>query len=179
MRLGGMNGDIREGVIQKGTKVIFNDGSSSKLASDVKYIGGWFTPISEICEEHATDPCECDTSPPKKIIPPIDRTATTTLHGTPVNELHTKQASEPTGMHSDYLVLNEEERSKGFVRPVRRSYIHLKCGAETSMGRAPAETYARDPKFYGATFCCHCNNHYPVGIDGEFVWDGTDEKVGT
>lgn len=30
-----------------------------------------------------------------------------------------------TGMHRDYWVLSEEERSKGFVRPVRRSYRHV------------------------------------------------------
>ena len=40
-----------------------------------------------------------------------------------------------------------------------------------------AATYARDPKFYGATFCINCRMHRPVGPDGEFVWDdGT--KVG-
>lgn len=50
------------------------------------------------------------------------------------------------------------------------------CGTVTTMGTALAETYARDPGFYGATFCCHCNRHLPVG---EFVWDGTDETVGS
>jgi hypothetical protein len=46
------------------------------------------------------------------------------------------------------------------------------------MGQAIAETYARDPHFYGATFCVRCSKHRPVGEDGEFVWDdGT--KVGT
>lgn len=47
------------------------------------------------------------------------------------------------------------------------------------MGRKLSETYARDPGFYGATFCCRCNAHFPVGANGEFVWDGTNEKVGT
>ena len=28
----------------------------------------------------------------------------------------------PDGMQRSYLVLSEEERAKGFVRPVRRSY---------------------------------------------------------
>ncbi len=53
------------------------------------------------------------------------------------------------------------------------------CGALTTMGRALAETYARDPKYYGATFCCNCGKHFPVGEDGEFIWDGTTERVGT
>lgn len=77
-----------------------------------------------------------------------------------------------------YLVLSEEERAKGFVRPVRMTYIHQTCGTATTMGQAIAETYARDPQFYGATFCVRCSMHRPVGPDGEFVWeDGS--KVGT
>ena len=31
----------------------------------------------------------------------------------------------PDGQQKTYLVLSEEERAKGFVRPVRRSYIHV------------------------------------------------------
>ena len=85
-----------------------------------------------------------------------------------------------TGQHQAYWVLSAEERAKGFVRPVRRSYIHLKCGTLTTMGQAIAETYARDPKYYGATFCCHCGGHFPVGQNGEFTWDDqSGQKVGT
>lgn len=111
--------------------------------------------------------------------PPVDRDAIATLHGTDPDELRRQHAAQPIGQHADYIVLNDDERAKGFVRPVRRSYIHQKCGSKTTMGQKLAETYARDPKFYGATFCRACNQHYPVGIDGEFVWDGTTEKVGT
>jgi hypothetical protein len=78
-----------------------------------------------------------------------------------------------------YLVLSDEERAKGFVRPVRKTYVHEPCGGKTTMGYALAETYARDPHFYGGTYCAHCGSHYPVGEHGEFVWDGTTEKVGT
>jgi len=85
---------------------------------------------------------------------------------------------EPTGMAPVYLVLSDEERAKGFVRPVRRSYVHEKCGGATRMGEAIAETYARQPHFYGATYCVHCGMHRPVGADGEFVWDD-GSKVGT
>jgi hypothetical protein len=85
-----------------------------------------------------------------------------------------------TGMNAAYLVLSEEERAKGFVRPYRDSYLHTKCGVVTRMGQAIAETYARKPTFYGATFCAHCQTHLPVGEDGEFVWDdGSGQKVGT
>lgn len=137
---------------------------------------------------------------------------------------------EAVPMAEVYLVLSDEERAKGFVRPVRRTYVHVGspgpqfpifdltaeqrelvgdsfakwepypeselpktgkfwtekqldevgkgCGTSTTMGKELAETYARDPKFYGATFCVHCSMHRPVGADGEFVWDdGT--RVGT
>lgn len=142
-----------------------------------------------------------------------------------------------TGQHEIYLVLSDEERAKGFVRPVRNVYVHIGrkpqykgiwymlddekkkefpnkdyvaimtvltdengkptggsyvtqkeldawregkyidgCGTETRMGQVLSETYARDPKFYGATFCCQCNKHLPVS---EFVWKGTNETVGS
>lgn len=85
-----------------------------------------------------------------------------------------------TGMHTSYWILTKEERSKGFVRPVRRTYIHEVCNTETQMGLAIAETYARDPKFYGATFCVECREHLPVGEHGKFVWkDDPTQKVGT
>lgn len=84
----------------------------------------------------------------------------------------------PTEQAPVYLVLSDEERAKGFVRPVRRSYVHLVCGTETTMGQALAETYARQPSFYAATWCMECERHLAVGEDGEFVWpDGS--KVGT
>lgn len=89
----------------------------------------------------------------------------------------------PDGMQDKYLVLSDEELAKGFVRPVRRSYIHETCGTETRMGLALSETYARDPNFYSGTFCVGCRQHYPVGPKGEFRWieaDGlTGPKVGT
>lgn len=144
----------------------------------------------------------------------------------------------PSGQQEKYVVLSDEERAKGFVRPVRRSYKHVGiagprypirdltdeekqgpdvgyvkfetypqdelpltgrfwtqaqldavgkgCGTVTTMGRELAETYARDPHFYGATFCCGCGKHLRVGSDGEFVWVDnpgtgwpTGERVGT
>lgn len=137
--------------------------------------------------------------------------------------------TEPAPQKEVYLVLSEDERAKGFVRPVRESYKHVGlstkyplrdltdyekerhagrgyvkfevypesespktgkywtqaeldkigkgCGTITTMGRALAETYARDPAFYGATYCVHCGLHLPVA---EFVWVASnDERVGS
>lgn len=84
-----------------------------------------------------------------------------------------------TGQHEAYWILSAAERAKGFVRPVRRSYRHTLCGTVTTMGQAIAETYARELRFYTATFCVACHGHFPVGEAGEFMWDSTNEKVGT
>jgi hypothetical protein len=135
----------------------------------------------------------------------------------------------PTGQQDAYLVLSDEERAKGFVRPYRDSYVHVGapgpkyplrdlteeekerlkgsgyakyepypesespvlgsywtqerldavgkgCGTLTKMSREISETYARDPKFYGGTFCIGCRKHLPLA---EFRWAGTDETVGS
>lgn len=103
---------------------------------------------------------------------------TTLTDGTPVTPDH-REIDPSTGMQKGYVVLSAEERAKGFVRPVRHSYVHDKCGSVTTMGTALAETYARDPKFYSGTFCTTCRAHFPVGENGEFIWSGTKEKVGT
>lgn len=160
---------------------------------------------------------------------------TTLSDGTQVYPEHTNiiKYGARKGQQEGYVVLAEEERAKGFVRPVRRSYRHVgapgpkyplraltddeskalgcwnpgnrfeqypasespvigriwraedlakigrACGVVTTMGQTLAETYARDPYFYSGTFCCGCGTHFPVGPDGEFVWDGTNERVGT
>ncbi len=150
--------------------------------------------------------------------------------GEPVPEDGSHAAIDPaTGQQKGYVVLSPEERARGFVRPVRGTYVHAGlprpkhplrdltaseharydgmgyakyeeyppddsalvgrfwtqaqldkvdagCKAATTMGLALAETYARDPRFYGSTFCCACRKHLPVA---EFVWDGTDERVGS
>lgn len=134
----------------------------------------------------------------------------------------------PDGQHEAYWVLNEEERSKGWVRPLRRKYRHVGpagpknlrdltpeeqeqyakwnyvkfeaydnpdsavvgrywtqahldrvgsgCGTVTTMGLALCETYAKDPTYYGSTFCCGCGSHFPVS---EFRWVEDNQVVGT
>lgn len=104
-----------------------------------------------------------------------------TLSGTKPEDIRTK----PDGQNTDYVILSDADRAKGYIRPVRLSYRHLKCGQKTSMPQKIAETYAVNPSFYGATFCCTCGTHLPVGEHGEFVWidektgQTTSEKVGT
>lgn len=126
-----------------------------------------------------------------------------TTSGEAPTAVRSKQRAEGnTGQHSSYIVLCEEERRKGFVRPYRDAYKHVGrllelppsipahegdsketakvrtggCGTVTTMGRTLSETYARDPKFYGATFCCGCNAHFPVA---EFVWTADGQEVGS
>lgn len=82
----------------------------------------------------------------------------------------------PNGQAGAYWVLSEAERAKGFVRPVRRGYVRKVCRTKTTMGLALCETYARDPSFYGATFCCACGGHFPVA---EFTWSEDGQVVGS
>lgn len=132
----------------------------------------------------------------------------------------------PAPQNDVYLILPEEERKRGFVRPYRNSYRHVgekpkypirpltddetaryghfgyvayeeypkdgstalgrywtqrdldarACGAETKMGVELSETYARNPKFYGATYCVGCQMHRPVQ---EFVWTADGTVVGS
>jgi hypothetical protein len=111
----------------------------------------------------------------ENIAPPVDRTKRCMTDGSPVTEDH-REIDSSTGMQKGYVALCPVERAKGFVRPVRRTYTHLTCHTGTTMGLALAETYARDPEFYTGTFCCQCRAHFPLI---EFVWAGTDEKVGS
>lgn len=84
----------------------------------------------------------------------------------PADRSHT-QIDPRTGMQRDYVVLSDEERKKGFVKPVRLSYRHTRCNTETRMSREIAETYARNPSFYSGTFCSTCREHFPLS---QFVW---------
>jgi hypothetical protein len=114
---------------------------------------------------------------------PVDRANQQLTTGAPVPEDHSHTRLRRDGQQDGYVVLSSDERSKGFVRPFRDAYRHLKCGKITTMGRSIGETYARDPFFYSGTFCVHCGAHSPVGEDGEFTWyemDGREgPKVGT
>lgn len=67
------------------------------------------------------------------------------------------------------------KQEEGFVRPFRDAYRHKTCGAITIMSKAIAETYARDPSFYNATFCHECRKHLPLS---EFNWYEMDGSEG-
>ena len=84
--------------------------------------------------------------------------------------------SAPVDQAEVYLVLSPAERAKGFVRPLRESYRHLPCQKITTMAMAIAETYARQPDFYSATYCTRCAQHLPVA---EFVWLADRSPVGS
>ena len=95
--------------------------------------------------------------------------------GSPVTPDH-REIDPATHQQKGYVVLCPEERAKGFVRPLRRSYVHTKCGVETKMGLALCETYARNPSFYSGTFCAGCLDHFPVA---EFTWVEDGAVVGS
>lgn len=54
---------------------------------------------------------------------PVDRSARVLTDGSPVTDDHRELL--PSGQQKGYVVLSAEERSKGFVRPVRRTYRHV------------------------------------------------------
>lgn len=57
-------------------------------------------------------------------VPAVDRTKTTLTDGSPVTPDH--RAIDPrTGQQRGYVVLSAEERARGFVRPLRRTYTHV------------------------------------------------------
>lgn len=104
-----------------------------------------------------------------------DKPKTCLTDGSPVSADH-REIDDATGLQKGYVVLCPEERDKGYVRPVRCSYAHTKCGKVTTMCQALAETYAHDPKFYAGTFCCGCRKHFPVS---EFTWVPDGSAVGS
>lgn len=77
-----------------------------------------------------------------------------------------------------YEVYPESESPKlgKFWTQAQLDQVGNGCGTVTSMAQPIAETYARDPYFYGSTYCTHCQKHLPVS---EFVWIDDGETVGS
>jgi len=107
---------------------------------------------------------------------PVNRDNRILTNGQPVpkDNSHTKLRDD--GQQEAYVVLTLAERAKGFIRPVRRTYVHTKCETATTMSLSLAETYARDPGFYNGTFCTKCKAHFPLN---EFVWQEANESLET
>lgn len=102
-----------------------------------------------------------------------DESKLCTTNGESPSKVRSEQTNE-TGQHKGYLILCDAERAKGFVKPYRDSYRHRNCGTVTTMSRQISETYARDPYFYGATFCVNCNKHLPLS---QFTWEPDGEPM--
>lgn len=62
---------------------------------------------------------------PKPAPPPVDRSAQVLTDGKPVPEDRSHTKLRANGMQEGYVVLSDEERAKGFVRPVRDAYVHV------------------------------------------------------
>jgi hypothetical protein len=95
------------------------------------------------------------------------------VSGAPVPADRSHTELKPNGQQKDYVVLSPEERAKGRVKPLRNAYLHS-CGCLTTMSMAIAETYARNPSFYGGTFCCGCRRHFPLN---QFTWEPDGEPM--
>ena len=72
--------------------------------------------------------------------------------------------------------MSEDEKARGFVRPLRDSYVHRVCHHVNTMGQSMAETLAKKPTIFSTIYCIGCKAHRPVG---EFLWDGTELTVGS
>jgi len=102
-----------------------------------------------------------------------------TAHGKEVPDNGNSTPDEtllPDGQKADHWVLSPEERQNGWVRPYRESYVHNTCGTQTRMPKACAETYAKNPKYYGSTFCCGCRTYFSVT---QFEWEDGSGTVGS
>lgn len=55
--------------------------------------------------------------------PPVDPSRRTLTDGSPVSDDH--RELKPNGQQKGYVVLSDAERARGFVRPVRSSYVHV------------------------------------------------------
>lgn len=95
----------------------------------------------------------------------------------PLRELTADEANRYSGC--DYVRFEEYPAS---MRPKMGRYWTQEeldthsCGAVTTMGHELSETYARDPHFYGKTYCCACRQHFRVE---EFIWDEDGQPVGS
>lgn len=68
-----------------------------------------------------------------------------------------------TGMHTDYWILSAEERAKGFIRPVRTSYLHVgPPGPDSPLRDLTAEEKERYKSEVYVKFEDNSDNHSSV-----------------
>lgn len=98
-----------------------------------------------------------------------------------LRDLTDQEHADTAGRYAKYEAYPESESPKvgQFWTKEQLDKVGKGCGTVTRMPQAIAETYAANPGYYGSTFCCGCNTYLPVGERGEFVWDGTNDRVGT
>ena len=153
--------------------VIETDRERTLIAGNIRAFVQWLR--DRHAHDHRTPPNESSPAVPLKVAP-VTGGLTTDRSDPGLRKIR------PDGMQEKYMVLSEEERAKGFIRPVRRSYIHLACGFPTKMGQALAETYARDNTYYSGTFCANCGKHFDLkNPDGthNFEWVDDRQPVGS
>ena len=78
-----------------------------------------------------------------------------------------------------YVAYEEYPKDEGSCVTGRywtQAQLNSGCSGVTTMNQTISETYARNPSFYGSTFCVSCNKHLPVA---EFVWVEDGSVVGS
>lgn len=100
----------------------------------------------------------------------------TTTDGRPVDEVRAEQEADGNKMHKSYIVLTAEERAKGFVRPVRRSYRHTGLRLPSNLRDLTPEEVERHGKYGYVKFQPYPPERSPsVGL----YWTKADmERVG-
>jgi hypothetical protein len=71
------------------------------------------------------------------------------------------------------------EAAKGYVRPHRDAVVHVIAGKRCPVTILPADHadfHARQPGVIDKVRCSACRRDFPAS---EFVWHGTDERIGT
>ena len=96
----------------------------------------------------------------------------------PLRGLTEEEEENHRGRYAVYEEYPEEEAAVGrfWTQKHLDEVAKCGCGAVTKMGLALCETYARDPHFYGATYCVGCRMHKPVD---EFIWEEDGVRLGS
>lgn len=95
----------------------------------------------------------------------------------PLRDLTADERARYEALYVKYEEYPEGEGILGrFWKQDQLDEVGKGCGVLTVMGKELSETYAREPQFYGATYCVGCRRHRPVD---EFIWDADGSRVGS